>query len=489
MKRLRMEFPGFVVCLTLLISAPYPLFAQRGAVARYTVKMSEDTIPRLHVAASVPIHGDALAMETTRPGDIPVILKEGWPALIRNLRISDEAGRPVETTSRSTKGWQLKQSYDGQLALTYDVDYAVADSLGWPAPRETAFRDSTHFTFVGRSLFITTPETRSSIITFDLPLPWKAVAPWAPVGSNGNTFSVDSVKDLTTNLVVLTTTEPGSVSAGRFQVAFTSMGQWLPVSTDVRRVLEGVIPQFVDLMHHDEGEYYSIVLLPIPENGGEAFRSSFAMTVDVQPSRSNLPVWGHTLAHEIFHYWNGFRLRGADYASSQWFQEGFTEYASDLAMLNSGLLSSEDFRERLAQYIRHYQRLTTPLDAPGNSKGPPLYSAGALVAFCWDVQIRAATGGKHTVADFLRDLWRRTEDGQRPYAWDDMRASLESAARADWSSFYRDHIHGAKKLPLADVFSRAGLTFVQSADSTTVEQDPGASPEARSMWQGIVGGR
>lgn len=480
---------SIVLCLALPVSAAHLQVAGSGTVARYVVSMVEGPVPRLHVKAFVPIRGDALAMEATRPGDIPEILKEGWPALIKDLRISDEAGRRVETASRSTEGWRLKEIRDGLLNLIYDVDYSIADSLGWPAPRETAFKDSTHFVFIGRSLFITTAEVRSGIVTFELPSPWKAVTPWVPVGSKRDEFAVDAAKDLTANLIILSTTEPRSVTTGGFHVSFTPMGHWLSASSEVERVLKGVVPQFMKMIRHDDSAYYSVVLLPMQEYGGEAFRSSFAMTVDVPPSPSNLPMWGHTLAHEIFHYWNGSRLRGADYASSQWFQEGFTEYASDLAMANSGLISSDDFRERLAHYIRGYEKLKTPLERPGTAKGPPLYSGGALVAFCWDVQIRAATGGKQTAADFLGDLWRRTDGGVRPYTWDDIQASLESTARVDWTSFYLDHIKGSKKLPLAEVFSRAGLTIARSADSIAVKHDPGATAGAGSVWQEIVQGR
>ena len=200
---------------------------------------------------------------------------------------------------------------NGAVPRDLDTFRLIADSLGWPAPRETAFKDSTHFVFIGRSLFITTAEVRSGIVTFELPSPWKAVTPWVPVGSKGDEFAVDAAKDLTANLIILSTTEPGSVTTGGFHVSFTPMGHWLSASSEVERVLKGVVPQFMKLIRHDDSAYYSVVLLPMQEYGGEAFRSSFAMTVDVPPSPSNLPMWGHTLAHEIFHYWNGSRLRGA----------------------------------------------------------------------------------------------------------------------------------------------------------------------------------
>src|SRR5258705_7444939 len=149
------------------------------------------------------------------------------------------------------------------------------------------------------------------------------------------------------------------------------------------------------------------------------------MTVDLPPTRANRPVWGGTLAHEIFHYWNGWRLAGSDYTASQWFQEGFTEYASNVSMVSSSVIEPADFLRKLSDHVGNYQKLTTTLEAIGSHKGPPLYSAGALVAFSWDVLIRHATGGKRNIGDFFATLWRQTQQGHRPYEWKDIREALQ----------------------------------------------------------------
>jgi predicted metalloprotease with PDZ domain len=58
---------------------------------------------------------------------------------------------------------------------------------------------------------------------------------------------------------------------------------------------------------------YLVILLPLEEDAGESFRCSVAMTSGATPSRTNVAAWGNMLAHEVFHYWNGRRLRGANY--------------------------------------------------------------------------------------------------------------------------------------------------------------------------------
>ncbi|MGZ5514623.1 MAG: M61 family metallopeptidase [Candidatus Aminicenantales bacterium] len=485
---MRIFRPDLRLTLIALSMTCCALGAHASSPTRYVVTVSQLSPPKLSVTATLPIKGNALEMDTTRPGDVPEVLKGGWPALIRHLTVADDSRCPIEVTEAGPSGWQMKEPRIGTLTVTYEVDYSNPATLGWPAPREAVFADPQHLVFVGRSAFITTPEVRSSIITFALPPGWRAVTPWAPAGRSGTEFTVDTVADLVENLIVLSRPEPEVVTAGGFRVFFTPLGHWQPAAPEIRRVLGGVIPRFVALMDFKERSRYSIVLLPVLDRGGEAYRGSFAFTVDDPPSRTNMASWGQTIAHELFHYWNGERLRGADYASSQWFQEGFTEYAADLAMVGSGLVGPDGFLEQLAKHIRDYRKLATALDSPGGHKGPPLYGGGALVAFCWDIQIRRSSGGQKDIGDFLRALWRQTDGGRRAYEWEDIRASLAVTAPLDWTAFYAAHIKGTEKLPLEEMFSQAGLRLVELADgSPRVERDPHASSSAKSLWDSIVG--
>ena len=112
----------------------------RGEVApkpaEYLVRMIPGATPKLAVTASLPIHGQALAMETTRPGDIPELDAQGWPALVKNLRVADERGRPVGVTLLADQaGWRLDRELAGRLVARYEVDYSALAARGWPAPR------------------------------------------------------------------------------------------------------------------------------------------------------------------------------------------------------------------------------------------------------------------------------------------------------------------------------------------------------------------
>lgn len=428
-------------------------------------------------------------MAQSWPGDIPEVAEAGWPGLIRNLRVVDADGREVQVTPAGPKGWTLATPIRGTLTLDYEIDLAPLAARGWPAPREAAFADYDHVSLIGRALFIYTPAQRESRVRFILPAGWQPVVPWPALRGASGTAFVSSTEDLTENLVGFSRLAPDVVTAGGFRLKVVSFGHWQSARAEVRRVVGAVLPRLVATVGSRERADYLLVLLPHAESGGESFRASFALTLQASASRGNVEQWGNLIAHEVFHYWNGWRLKGADYPSSQWFQEGFTEYAANLALVSAGLSRSEQFHERLAGHVTKYRKLATPLDAPGTRKGPPLYSGGALVAFIWDTSIRQASGGKRGYGDLMRAVMCQTDGGARPYTWADIQAALESVAPGDWKKFEQLYIHGRDPLPVGEAFARVGLRMTEGSDGVVrVEADPGASRAARELRMALERG-
>lgn len=467
---------GIILATSLAVSAD-----------SYTVTRTDTVSTKLTVTAHLSIKGTKLQMEESWPGDVPSVADKGWPALVHDLRVEDASGHALAFTSNGPGGWVLNAPYSGSLILTYTVDYAEAAAANWPAPREAAFADADHFSFAGKSLFITTPQSLAASVKFALPSGWLAVAPWLQL--ERNKFRPVATDDLLDNIIVLSRLAPDVLTAGGFHVSVTAMGKWNAVRPRIKTIVRGVIPVYLRMMGAERGAY-SIVLLPISDTGGESYRNSFAFNVVNVPTEADSPIWGHTIAHEIFHYWNGWRLKGTDYSSSQWFQEGFTDYAADMAMAGSGSITERDFLDRIENNIARYGKLTTPLDAPGTRKGPPLYGGGALVALCWDIQIRNATGGTRTLADVLNVVWKRSDNGSRTYEWRDIKAALEHTARFDWEGFYQAHIHGRAQLPLPETLALAGLRISKSKDGTErVEIDATSTTKARSLRRSLTGRR
>jgi predicted metalloprotease with PDZ domain len=470
--------------LSLLLPATFAIarFAHAAPAidaATYRIRVLSLQPLRLGVSATLP-PTSKLSMSTTRPGDIEALDRRGWPAMVEHLQVHATDGHALAVHDDGDSGWTLDTPSPAPVRVDYEVDASVLAVAGWPAPRESIHVDPDHLVVAGRAVFVTADGQGASRIEVEPPPGWHVAAPWAPVRGGFRAAGVDDLED---NLLGLSREVPLRVHAGRFDVSVVPIGWDAPALSALRRVVAAVAPRYARSMPPAAGSNYVAVMLPQREHGGESFRNSFAMNVEQSPTPAGIGDWGNTVAHEIFHYWNGWRLTGRDYASTQWFQEGFTEYTANRALLQAGLIHGDGFLRLLSKHLQDARRLQTPLDAPGTHKGPPLYGAGALVAFCWDVELASRKRG---IEALFTELWQRTRKGAEPYDWATIRASLQALdASKDWQSVHDRYIAGREPPPLLDALRTLGLRLDPSApaDAPRIEFDPAADATAKARWR------
>src|SRR4051812_1370246 len=207
--------------------------AKSRSGASYRVMLISVSPLKLAVTATLPLDGQSLDMATSRPGDVPPVGDHGWPALVRDLRVTDASGHALALAAPDDGGWRLARPYHGRVTLAYAIDYTPFAERNWPAPRESVFGDADNVVLAGRSAFITTPGP--STVTFSLPRGWQAVTPWA--SRSGKTFSAATAADLTENLFVLTRSQPEVLTARGFRLRVVAIGHWQAVRPQIRSEL------------------------------------------------------------------------------------------------------------------------------------------------------------------------------------------------------------------------------------------------------------
>lgn len=457
------------------------------SLASYDVRLLGLDPLRFAVNADLPIAGRDLAMADTYPAELPAMAAGGWPTVVSGLEVRDRAGQRLAVTPVAQAGWRLDRNLSGRVRLAYVADFGIFQAAGWSSPRESAVIDAQAIAVCARGLFIVTDQVAMADIGFAAPAPWQAVAPW-PRLPRGGRFRAGSAADLTDNFVVLSRSAPDLAAAAGFRMQITAMGHWQPLRPLVRQAVRTIVTRQVAMMGFGGSGAYNVVLAPTNESAGEAYRQSLLYTFE-DPGPANVGDWANTIAHEVFHYWNGARLKGSDYPASQWFQEGFTEYVANLTLVNGKIVTPDAFLAKLGIHVANARKLATTLENIGTRKGPPLYSAGALVALAFDVMLRQATAGRRGIGFFFRNLWQRTHAGTRTYAWADIEAALAATATADWRGFYLSHIRGKEPLPLAATFGRLGLKLGDDPHGNPVVAiDPLAPRQARQLWRNLVAG-
>jgi predicted metalloprotease with PDZ domain len=266
--------------------------------------------------------------------------------------------------------------------------------------------------------------------------------------------------------------------------------------------LKNLVAQMGALYRARHFDHYTFLLTAsdiLPENGVEHHQSSDNGTaanflIDANATTADADL----LAHEFNHSWDGKFRRPFDLATPNlnvpmrddllWVYEGMTQFYGNLLATRAGLLTPEQYRDKLAATYAMLDsetgRLTTPLydtaaeapelyDSPGAfrsaRRGTDFYSEGELMWLEADVLVRKLSSGKRSIDDFARAFFGRTSTGPLvvPYTRDDVIAALNGVQPYDWANFFRKHIDAIAPHP-PDPFTGSGWKVAFAAQPSAL---------------------
>jgi predicted metalloprotease with PDZ domain len=178
------------------------------------------------------------------------------------------------------------------------------------------------------------------------------------------------------------------------------------------------------------------------------------------------------LPHEFTHSWNGKYRRPAGLATRNyqdpmvgdllWVYEGLTEYLGEVLTARSGLWTSEQYREALAETAAMLDHRTgrtwRPLEDTARSvqilrlqgpewqswrRGLDYYPEGELIWLEVDTTIRQQSHGEKSLNDFCR-LFYGGESGPPkvvPYTFDDVVRTLNQVTPYDWAGLLKTRVN------------------------------------------------
>ncbi len=215
----------------------------------------------------------------------------------------------------------------------------------------------------------------------------------------------------------------------------------------------------------------------------------------------------YVLAHELFHTWNAGEIRSD---RLYWFSEGFTDYYARLLLLRAGLISTDEYARDVNRVVREYAQ-SPARNRPGDEAARGFYAGsdlsrlpyqqGMLLAARWNVQIRAATGGRFSLDDAMRDLRRLARAGDAPVTAPDVAGAVSKyAPQANPSGDVRRVVDGGGTLsPEPGALGpgwalrtvgvapfEAGFDARATLDARVVS---GVKPKSRAFWAGLRDGQ
>jgi predicted metalloprotease with PDZ domain len=301
---------------------------------------------------------------------------------------------------------------------------------------------------------------------------------------------------------------------------------------DVAKIVRQEGAVFGEFPSFEPGFYTFLAdYLPYASVDGMEHRNSTVMTSPGSITNARVELLD-TVAHEFFHVWNVERIRPrslepfdleqTNASGELWLAEGFTQYYGPLAMQRAGLLTlGETARTlmvvlngagveagRLLRSAEEVSRLAVITDrTDGDPPGARMdvmsyYQLGAAIALALDLSLRERSGGRLSLDDFMREMWRRygkpggARQGyvDRPYTNADVEATLAAVSGdpAFARNFFARYIQGREVPDYRRLLAPAGF-LVRTAPRGRVDVVPletaggrltPAQQEFRNRWLG-----
>ncbi|HEV3468051.1 MAG TPA: hypothetical protein VG148_01935 [Pyrinomonadaceae bacterium] len=268
--------------------------------------------------------------------------------------------------------------------------------------------------------------------------------------------------------------------AGGMEFLFASAGEWAFADEEATEVLGELLKEHEKVLGGAPRRRVSVALMPLPRPGGanvwaaETRGATVTLVSGRLPSKlAALAQLGGALTHEALHLWvpNALALEG----EYDWFYEGFTNYQALRVGMRREQLRFQDYLNALGRAYDSYKSARGPRELSLTEasrrrwSGSPalVYHKGMLVAFLYDLTLMHGTGGKSSLDDVYRELFRRFGGGQ---SREDANAAVAGllGRMAGMREFTERFVQSATPINLAEAVAPFGLVVEPGGARTHV---------------------
>jgi predicted metalloprotease with PDZ domain len=149
-----------------------------------------------------------------------------------------------------------------------------------------------------------------------------------------------------------------------------------------------------------------------------------------------------------------------------WMYEGVTEYFANLFQINQGLITEEEFYNRISEKMERANTLndTMPfttmsanvLAQPYKDQYLNVYQKGALIGMCLDIIIRENSNGEKGILDLMQKLSK--EYGvSKSFNDDELFAKITQLTYPEVGDFLKTYVSGSTPIPYTRFFEKVGV--------------------------------
>ena len=228
------------------------------------------------------------------------------------------------------------------------------------------------------------------------------------------------------------------------------------------------------------------ILVYLSDSPGEGNAGNFGAlehhtsTVVVMPESMEAEALDNSMtdivSHEFFHIITPLGIHSNevhyfDYNEPKmsrhlWMYEGVTEYFANLFQVNQGLISNQEFYNRMVEKINTSGRFDDTVPFTVMSKNIledeykdsyyNVYLKGALIGMTLDIRLRELSGGKMGILDLMKKL-NAKYGKDRPFEDENLIPAIVELSYPEIQEFFDKYVSGPTPIPYNEFFAKVGL--------------------------------
>ena len=191
------------------------------------------------------------------------------------------------------------------------------------------------------------------------------------------------------------------------------------------------------------------------------------------------------VSHEFFHIITPLNIHSKevhyfDYNDPEmskhlWMYEGVTEYFANLFQIDQGLISEEDFYQRMNEKIETSMAFDDTMSFTVMSENIleedykdsyyNVYQKGALIGMALDIRLRELSGGEMGILDLMKQLISKYGK-DTPFEDDVLISEIVDMTYPEIQSFFDKHVSGNTPIPYDEYFAKVGVEKTESLSKT-----------------------
>ncbi|MCX7973644.1 MAG: PDZ domain-containing protein [Candidatus Aminicenantes bacterium] len=400
-----------------------------------------------------------------------------------NFKANDEAGHPLSWSKIAKNIWRIKVGRAKNISVDYNVyafNVSVAESF---LDARRAFVVPASF-FMYPDGYLQNPIKLKIITNAYLPHVFCGLD---EVSGETTTFYAPDFDILYDCPIYVGQPEvlQFEVNGVPHRIVAEDLGQ-VPrtkIINDFKKIVEVSVAIIGDLPY----KHYTFILM---DGGGGGLEHLNSMAAYMNASALQSPIgyknWLAFIAHEYFHHYNVKRIRPKvlgpfdydkeNYTRMLWVSEGITVYYEYLILKRAGLLTEEEFFERMSRTIANYENIPgSKVQSAAESSfdtwirffarneeaantGISYYDKGAILGLLLDLKIRYETKNKKSFDDVMRLLYEKYyKKLKRGWTDEEFRAECEAMAGCSLAEIFDDYAATTKEIDYKKYFAYAGL--------------------------------